>query len=731
MSKVTKHRERLLEAAAVLALLSAAALFSLDRAELPLPQITAADLAVGESLLHGVAAPGDNSVTTSMPLSTAWHALWFGHLDFEAARGVWLALNFVLLLSAAALASELAAWPAALATVVLLGASLRDWLSLTNTVQTSYALLVVLAAWTAARFARKPGPRTGAALGAALATTVLYRSPLLFVPPLLALGFLARPLRRSKGTVRGLALAVSIPVLMLLPWTRLNYVLHGTLNPAEHMRSDTNIVSGALGLTVNIEGDIRSLAPEAGFEPGKVLGWAARRVLAEPGPYANAVLARVVYAFTLAPWLWLLALAGLWLGRGDPGTLAVGGLAAYFLGVHVLMPVAAPYLIPFHVLLAVLAASATAKAAVPSPAKSDGPSRLFARGFLAGALALAAALGAYATLKVVLFDASDAGTQNRWARALHHAPDDAWLLGRRGEAILREGRPRDAAADFALALRAAPLDGELRSLHGYALALSGHPAALQLVTLGPEASSQARHRLPFYKAASAARNGRMKEARALMREAIAGWASTSATTNRRETALERSLADRLRPPPLTELLASVMAPMKAEERLVFLSAVAASAPDEQVADAIAVGAVLELQRGRETEALALWRRAVTANPAGVCALSSEPLGGPARSELPLAFFDACLARLPMTAKLWADRGIARAARNDPAAAADLRRSLEIDPSSQEAVLTLAYILQIEGRSGEAIALVEEALRRPGGSLRRELADTAVRLRSPR
>ena len=60
----------------------------------------------------------------------------------------------------------------------------------------------------------------------------------------------------------GLALAMGIPALLLLPWTRLNYVLHKTINPAEHMRSDTNIVSGALGLTVNIEGDIRSLAPE-------------------------------------------------------------------------------------------------------------------------------------------------------------------------------------------------------------------------------------------------------------------------------------------------------------------------------------------------------------------------------------------------------------------------------------------------------------------------------------
>ena len=117
MARVSKYRENLLEAVAVVSLIATAALFSLDRADQPLPQITAADLVVGESLIHGVSAPEDNSVTTSMPLSTAWHALQFGHLGREGARRTWLLLNGLLLLAAAALACELASWPAALRTM--------------------------------------------------------------------------------------------------------------------------------------------------------------------------------------------------------------------------------------------------------------------------------------------------------------------------------------------------------------------------------------------------------------------------------------------------------------------------------------------------------------------------------------------------------------------------------------------------------------------------------------
>ena len=160
------------------------------------------------------------------------------------------------------------------------------------------------------------------------------------------------------------------------------------------------------------------------------------------------------------------------------------------------MPISPPYLIPFQLLLTVLSACGAAKILTPSLATSDGISRRLTRGLLAGILAVTAALGAFATLLVLRYEAQAAASSAQWESALASAPDDAWLLGRRAESSLRSGHPREAAADFSRALARAPLDGELRSLHAYALALSGRPAALELLRLGPEATSQARYRLP-------------------------------------------------------------------------------------------------------------------------------------------------------------------------------------------------------------------------------------------
>lgn len=724
---------RFLEHGALLLLVLVSLALPLNQAGQPLPETSAADIDLGESLIHGLNEPESNSVAGSMPLSTILPAAQYGHLDWRTARGTWFALGCLLLLSSAALACELAPWPAAVLTILILFFALDSWLSLTNTLQAAYALLIVLAAWTVARLARKPGPACGAWAGLAIGASLLYRSPLLFLPPLMAAGFASRKMRRDRAAARGLALAVALPVLMLLPWTKLNYDLHGRLNPAEHMRSDTNIVSGALGLVANIEGDIRALAPEAEFEPGRVLGWAIRRVFSSPLNYARAVIARIGYAARATPWLCLGALAALWLGRSDPAILAVAGLACYFLGVHVTMPIAQPYLIPFRILLSVLVAAAAAKTLTPS-LTDDGLTQILSRRLLRVACAAAVALGAVSLILVLRYDArrTKIDSPERWAAALAASPDDAWLLRRRAEKTLRAGRPRQAASDFARALAHDPLNADIHALFGYALALSGRPAALERLNLGPEATFRTRCELPLFRAASAVRQGRFERARGLVRAAIADWTKTSLTVNRLKTPLERETLAKLRPPPLTAIIGTVLGPLTRAEQLAFLEIVAQAAPPEHVADAAAVAGFLLLQQHRTANALPLLELAAKANASGVCFLSSESYGGPARSLLPVAFFSTCISRLPKSAKLWADRGVARAGLKDPGAIDDLYRSIELDPSSQEAVLSLAFVLQTRGRDREALKLVEAALARSdGGGLNALLLETASRLRAAR
>ena len=248
---------------------------------------------------------------------------------------------------------------------------------------------------------------------------------------------------------------------------------------------------------------------------------------------------------------------------------------------------------------------------------------------------------------------------------------------------------------------------------GYALALSGRPAVLEGLRLGAEATLKARGELPFYQAASEIRRGRPERARALLRGAVADWTATALTVNRLKTPLERETLAKLRPPGMTAVGGALLEPLS---------------PSEHVAEAAAVAGFLLLKERRAAEALPLLTRAVKANAAAVCSMSSESFGGPGRAGLPVVFFDECLERLPSNAKLWADRGVARAGRKDPRAEEDLRRSLALDPSSAEASLSLAFVLQGRGREREALEVVEAALARGGGGLRSRLIEAAAGLR---
>lgn len=134
-------------------------------------------------------------------------------------------------------------------------------------------------------------------------------------------------------------------------------------------------------------------------------------------------------------------------------------------------------------------------------------------------------------------------------------------------------------------------------------------------------------------------------------------------------------------------------------------------PASTRATLLEIGAAASMGMGRQAEAQSLLLRAVEASAQQACSPGLEGVD-PARIDAP--FFDACLKERPMDAGLWLDRGVARFNRGDPTgAAADLRRALTLDPGLLEAAVSLA-VLARPGQRGQALALLEEALRRSAG-----------------
>jgi tetratricopeptide (TPR) repeat protein len=649
---------------------------------------------LGEALLHGVPALG-RDVSRHMPLSSVlsallWHhapaALWGNWPAAAAAATALLASCLGALLGSAA--------AGALALILWLSPALR--LEPPCYPQSAYVLLVLLVACLAADRARAPTRAKTALLGFGIGVSLLFRSPLIFLPPLLAAADLLRA--RRKPVWKDAALLCAASYALLLPWMGLNLALHGRPTPVEAGEADQNVITGALGLAPTVEGDLHALVGDENAERARAgaLRWAAGEALRRPGRYARACLARLVYALRPHPWLALAAFAAFLFRRDDPAALSAFLLAVYFLIAHCLMSVQESYFAPLWPLLAALAACPAGR----WPPMEEGAKRWTTRlaraaayACLAPALLLAVACGGLAGAYP-----ARAGAPAALDRAIASAPQDAWLAAQRGARRILDGDFRGAAADLSRAEESqAGLPG-VALRRAWALALDGRPEELLAFAPSPEDSVQDAAAAELLRAEILERLGRSKEAQAAVDRAVARQRS-GGRVRRAETEEERRAL---------ELLGSEDA-----ARLQLLGALLPYRPSGRRYRIL--GRLLP-PSGPAAGALSR-RRAILLQDLGE--------GNAAVSELA-----ELLKKNPSSAKLWSDKGVAECLAGRPEAAAkDLERAIRLEPGYLPAYLTLGALLTEQGRADEARRLYDRALAARGGDaeLRAALGQARERL----
>ena len=312
---------------------------------------------------------------------------------------------------------------------------------------------------------------------------MLYRTPLAFFPPVLALHEWASRRRDPPGDRRSrLALLCVVPYLLLLPWVAMNRSVHGRFILFEKDAATANIVTGALGLVRSVEGDLSTLVDEPIdlSSSGAVVGWAARQVLRHPLRYASAYARRAAFAASRYPVLLVLAVLSLYHFRRRREFQQLGLLAGYFLAVHCLMSVEDAYFEPLEPLFAVLAGALVFgfREKDPPPADSAGYrlSALAVNGLLSLVLALCLyaswVVGAFALLK------GPGDAVRDLDRAVAENPRDSWLLLKRGRARLARGEVAGAVEDLRGAADVEPNDPAVGLQLAWAQALAGDPAPL-------------------------------------------------------------------------------------------------------------------------------------------------------------------------------------------------------------------------------------------------------------
>lgn len=459
--ELTRRLRERLERAPSWLWLGLALLAALLRARHPLQgyigEIHAA-VAPGEVLLHALGFPN----TFYMPSLGVLAALVQNHLPQGSLFLLLLFVHASRLLLAFNLGRLIAGVPAG-----LLAAAAAFLYPTDNAEQLLYGLCVLCAANLLAWSAKAPSLKRSALAGFGVGATLLVKSPLFLLPWLIALWDLfkrpERPLR--PALLRG-ALLLLCSYVLLVPWVRLNRVVHGRFIPFEAGRADANLITGALGVVFTVEGDTRALM---GDSKGKsVYRWALERVREEPGRYFSAVGKRLGHVFLLHPFLILLALAGAWLCRKREAAQTASLVAACFALVHCLLSIEARYFDPLWLLLAPLAGCALVRG---EPRKEMGFAWLAAVPLFAFSLfvtGLAAAYPARVVQGVAGFD-----------RALADFPDDPWLRVFRGYLRLDAEEQAGAMADFTEALRACrPWDGECAALQGLLSSREAGPDAM-------------------------------------------------------------------------------------------------------------------------------------------------------------------------------------------------------------------------------------------------------------
>lgn len=422
----------------------------------------------GEMLLHRI----DYRATTAnyhLPLSSVTAALLINHSPAGAGaawRKASAAAAFLLLL---ALGCELGApWFGLLGAALLLFVSrfplsvqlVESWHGSWGHLQAFFTVVVLVAAGLMVRHLRAPSPARAWAVALALGAALLYRSTLVFFPPLLALlHWLTLKGKPSRADRRATAVLALVPYLFLLPWAASNWAVHHRFIPLEDGEASPIIVGGVLGA---VEKEWARPPAELGIPvqgTGETIAWAVRAVLAEPGDYLLGCARRLRFIFLLNPLLFVFAGLSFWFNRRKREFQALGLLCAYWVLMHALMSMLREYFDPLWPLLAAAGAAGVLpflKGLPPVSREREASGRL-----LAGALGVLMALslfasGAAAAYAYAVTRGDAAAAARRLDAAIARHPGEAKLLFERGMRRLEDGDAAGAEPDLKEAARLSP-----------------------------------------------------------------------------------------------------------------------------------------------------------------------------------------------------------------------------------------------------------------------------------
>lgn len=511
---------------------------------------------IGEILMHGIRERA-HVVSYRMPLATTTSALVQYHAGLPArvVMALYLAAIVALCVCLGSLLHPYGAFFALAGAMVVVQSA-----DLTLKPESGYLLLLLLTACLLCWRARAPSLGRSALLALAVGATLLYRTPLIFFPPVLALYEWAVFHRFSlRAYWRHAVILCLAPYLFLLPWIGLNWTVHRQLIYAEKDAASSNIMTGALGLVRSIEGDLDTLSDEPldTGRSGAVLRWAARQVAAHPLRYALGVARRAWFALSFdTTMLILAALSALavWIFRRRREFQLLALLTAYYFAVHCLMSVESVYFEPLWPLFSTLAVAPIGGLAARDLPAVDSKAYRLSVFAVKSALAAAVLLSAHAAWVVGSYALRAGAPRSEIAgdydRALASHPTDAWLLTARGEERLARGELAGAERDLTGALAAEPGNARTELRLAWARALRDEPEILLSWSPPARASgddaSQLRLDAEIFKSCHFVRTRQPGKAEAALKTAMSAYEERNTVVRGSHGVPEKAVYERLR-----------------------------------------------------------------------------------------------------------------------------------------------------------------------------------------
>jgi hypothetical protein len=333
----------------------------------------------GEYLLNSIYSPA--SISFYMPVKTVSEALFTLHTSADMRTVLSTAFMSTSCFLVFWLAATFAGLPGAIAATLFA-------LSTGNVHEPLYNISILLTALVLALRERHYTSQRNIMLGLAIGFSLLYRSVLALLPPLLVfMDTAGAPCGKKKNIFisRGLPL-MALSYSALIPWIIFNLAHFKRFVPFENGGAYSNIIAGAMGTLSTVEGNIYSAAD---IPPGtSPIAWALVHVLHHPLVYAGAVCRRFCFVYNMHPVLSALTLSGAVTMRKNTHYIRIFLVAAYFTLVYCAFAVEPRYFEPVFPLLAVMAVWPITFI-FPHPVEND------LRPALAGASAVLAALCAF------------------------------------------------------------------------------------------------------------------------------------------------------------------------------------------------------------------------------------------------------------------------------------------------------------------------------------------------